>query len=451
MLVQAYPAPQNPRSLGGQISYTENVSEGNIQAALEDGKDSHRNVAIAVNREWEGLPRNQPAEVTKTKRDDSDFEFSITKESQNDINLCVESDMTETIGEVLEWEITVAETFTPHPSTPWDWSRNGNPVDEGVAEVSAHSLVENGCTANKEIGSSHLDVSSHENTARDLHDSGFQENLSLHMIQGNQRLDHDTEETCQASKKAAEEKPSPRAGVSGRGTPRVPGNHRVTFKAENEVAEQHTDGSFSVSYSHMHETQESAKRQQNKKHPSIKVHFEEKSSLLQPMKIYTDTFEVPKSTSEEQFCQPKQIRESEEWDNPFQPEGEVSHDADLILQLWKGGVEVSKETLHEVKLEEEESQNEEFLKGEEKMSNNETKAKDEDNPSSVPLTEEDESHEKEAKQEEEKESVAMSYQSLKSCTLDSQGSDEQSSICYPMAVVEKKKHKDIFKKHCKMM
>ena len=26
----------------------------------------------------------------------------------------------------------------------------------------------------------------------------------------------------------------------------------------------------------------------------------------------------------------------EEWDNPFQPEGEVSHDADLIIQLWKG-------------------------------------------------------------------------------------------------------------------
>merc|ERR1711874_477200 len=29
--------------------------------------------------------------------------------------------------------------------------------------------------------------------------------------------------------------------------------------------------------------------------------------------------------------------EPEEWDNPFQPEGEVSQDADLILQLWKGG------------------------------------------------------------------------------------------------------------------
>ena len=27
----------------------------------------------------------------------------------------------------------------------------------------------------------------------------------------------------------------------------------------------------------------------------------------------------------------------EGWENPFQPEGEVSQDADIILQLWKGG------------------------------------------------------------------------------------------------------------------
>ena len=28
---------------------------------------------------------------------------------------------------------------------------------------------------------------------------------------------------------------------------------------------------------------------------------------------------------------------TEEWDNPFQPEGEVSQDAELMLELWKGG------------------------------------------------------------------------------------------------------------------
>ena len=29
--------------------------------------------------------------------------------------------------------------------------------------------------------------------------------------------------------------------------------------------------------------------------------------------------------------------DEEGWENPFQPEGEVSQDAELILRLWKGG------------------------------------------------------------------------------------------------------------------
>ena len=37
----------------------------------------------------------------------------------------------------------------------------------------------------------------------------------------------------------------------------------------------------------------------------------------------------------------------EEWDNPFQPEGEVSQDADLILQLWKGGKLAESEDLEQ--------------------------------------------------------------------------------------------------------
>ena len=37
----------------------------------------------------------------------------------------------------------------------------------------------------------------------------------------------------------------------------------------------------------------------------------------------------------------------EEWDNPFQPEGEVSQDADLIIQLWKGGKLAESEDLEQ--------------------------------------------------------------------------------------------------------
>ena len=39
--------------------------------------------------------------------------------------------------------------------------------------------------------------------------------------------------------------------------------------------------------------------------------------------------------------------QEEEWDNPFQPEGEVSQDADLIIQLWKGGKLAETEDLQE--------------------------------------------------------------------------------------------------------
>merc|ERR1712025_281507 len=82
-------------------------------------------------------------------------------------------------------------------------------------------------------------------------------------------------------------------------------------------------------------------------------------------------------------------------------------------------------------------------------SDNETKPNIVDNPSCPNSAAEDDGQEEEDKNI--KENLERRYQSMKRCTLDSCGSDEQSSICYPMAVVEKKKHKDIFKKHCKMM
>ena len=37
----------------------------------------------------------------------------------------------------------------------------------------------------------------------------------------------------------------------------------------------------------------------------------------------------------------------EEWDNPFQPEGEVSQDAEKIIQLWRGGKLTEDEDLQE--------------------------------------------------------------------------------------------------------
>ena len=131
----------------------------------------------------------------------------------------------------------------------------------------------------------------------------------------------------------------------------------------------------------------------------------------------------------------------------------MSHDADLILQLWKGGVQVSKETLDIVKLEDE-SRSEDLSK-EELNSSKDSSTKDGESLSSFNETKKD-------NKPDQKESKDSSYQSSdsngfrldskeKSNTLDSCGSEDNSSICYPISVVEKKKHKDIFKKHCKMM
>ena len=74
---------------------------------------------------------------------------------------------------------------------------------------------------------------------------------------------------------------------------------RVTFRSQNEIAEDDDDGSLRISYLQLGE----------------KV---------------------------------KQPEEDEEWDNPFQPEGEVSEEADVILSLWKEGKLVNEENIKSI-------------------------------------------------------------------------------------------------------
>merc|ERR1711992_286304 len=52
-------------------------------------------------------------------------------------------------------------------------------------------------------------------------------------------------------------------------------------------------------------------------------------------------------TFDEESLQSYKRKTIEEWDNPFQPEGEVSQDADLIIQLWKGGKLAESEDLEQ--------------------------------------------------------------------------------------------------------
>merc|ERR1719153_483491 len=79
---------------------------------------------------------------------------------------------------------------------------------------------------------------------------------------------------------------------------------------------------------------------QEPKKAALKVQYGEKSRL-ESVPIAPRTLNFNDSTFDSDLYQPKDSYDSslepEEWDNPFQPEGEVSQDADLILQLWKGG------------------------------------------------------------------------------------------------------------------
>ena len=45
----------------------------------------------------------------------------------------------------------------------------------------------------------------------------------------------------------------------------------------------------------------------------------------------------------------KKVKQDEEWDNPFQPEGEVSEEANIILSLWKEGKQVNEENIRRLK------------------------------------------------------------------------------------------------------
>jgi len=119
--------------------------------------------------------------------------------------------------------------------------------------------------------------------------------------------------------------------------------HRVTFNDKNEVASQDKDGKFKVTYRQLGEKiknhAESGQSGEHKK-AALKVQYGEKSRL-ESVPISPRTLNFNDTTFDLDMNQAKDSCEScempEEWDNPFQPEGEVSQDADLILQLWKGG------------------------------------------------------------------------------------------------------------------
>jgi len=128
--------------------------------------------------------------------------------------------------------------------------------------------------------------------------------------------------------------------------------HRVTFNDQNEVASQDRDGTFKVTYRQLGERLrrgegeegrvENRLREEGKRVAALRCVVGERSRLenpgLAPRNIDFDTCSYDDLADYALPSERREMRrEQGEWDNPFQPEGEVSQDAEVIVQLWKGG------------------------------------------------------------------------------------------------------------------
>ncbi|XP_023332361.1 uncharacterized protein LOC111704367 [Eurytemora carolleeae] len=112
--------------------------------------------------------------------------------------------------------------------------------------------------------------------------------------------------------------------------------HRVTFNTRNEVASEDKDGSLLVTYCPLEEKIKRRERSPLPGREPIKVKYVERTAALSTAPRIIDFNDS--SLLEQSNQDLNDSSEGEEgWENPFQPEGEVSQDADIILQLWKGG------------------------------------------------------------------------------------------------------------------
>jgi len=437
MLVQTYQAPQSREYLGGQGSQFSvlNTFGGEAPACF-----SH-NVPIRLS----GISNNEAdtsaVEGNVNNSSFVDSEINVAEKSQSGDYLEVKTDLSQCVSEKIVWEITVNETFIPNEKHS---SNNGDPgreniINADVANVSQYSSQKNN-NENEETAKSEP----HSNSDKQIKEPDLQVKQSAHMIQKTCRVDHDREDGEHEEAAITMCRKSPRLGQ----------NHKVTFKNQNEFVQQSEDGAFIVSYREATEEDIPVSKEKKSKVPAVKVQFDEKSSLQQPLKVYTDTIGVSSRMIEQEAAKLQDFEEEDELDNPFQPEGEVSHDADIMLHLWKGGVEVTKESFQSMEIMDENIVKEREY--DERYGENSIALNMETSHDASIKFEENmkvESNELNLSEDEMmKETKAdQSVSSGKCLTLDSQGSDEESVACYPITLVEKKKHKDIFKKHCKVM
>jgi len=256
--------------------------------------------------------------------------------------LCSTSN-TSVTQERISIETTVSETFVSRPQEPSDDYFSTN-FEKDIGQFSR----ENGSSKDQN-DLSEGSMSPHLMTSRISHDTNHskeQHNQKNHLTNGNVNM----------------RLPSPvQTRSCSPGTDQDMGQdlatgpaHRVTFNDKNEVASQDKDGTFTVTYSQLGEKinpKQSPDVSEMKKPPGLRVQFGETSCLETvelPFKI-TDSLQPPRNVTfdEDSLLSYKSSKTMEERDNPFQPEGEVSQDADLIIQLWKGGKLTEPEDLNE--------------------------------------------------------------------------------------------------------
>jgi len=176
-----------------------------------------------------------------------------------------------------------------------------------------------------------------ENKREVERDSDSRSSASLERVRD---LDKGGSDTDEVQKKSCLDKSAKTKDCSSSSDGERSSGHRVTFNDKNEVASQDKDGKFKVTYRQLGEKIKNQAETNEPKKTALKVQYGEKSRL-ELVPIAPKTLNFNDSTFDSDLYQPKDSYDSslepEEWDNPFQPEGEVSQDADLILQLWKGG------------------------------------------------------------------------------------------------------------------
>jgi len=302
--------------------------------------------------------RDDEEEVSRRKGVD-DFEVL----PQENCFLRVESDILETESQVLNIETTVTETFKIYSDEIHrDFERE-------VIELDRRSLGSS--MSGSEEGRRETELTPGGPPSLDVYSDTFERAFegvqemvtspgspscsSVSSLRSRGRLEEEEDrrqETAsleEVQKKSCLDKTArPREKEVAREAEgeRAQAHRTVTFNDKNEVASQDRDGTFKVTYRQLGEKirrgeGEERVREEGKK-SALRCVVGERSRLESAV-ASPRTLDFDTCSHEEliQYALPSERREmrreEEEWDNPFQPEGEVSHDADLILQLWKGG------------------------------------------------------------------------------------------------------------------